>query len=136
MPETLDTGGDARVSWWEQCCEIQKHTSLRQPHAPFTPHAPALFSLPKPDMATAESIPRGTPRRRGSRQQAPLTMPCIPARQTGTVPGGDVSSRRLLSRLPMRFPRKKDGGSMCWDKLNKHTFKIESRSPLFPPKPV
>lgn len=61
---------------------------------------------------------------------SPPAMPCIPARQTGTACGADMTSCCLLSRLPMDFPGKKDEFSMCWDKLNKHTFKMEPRSPL------
>lgn len=65
-----------------------------------------------------------------------LAVLCIPARQTGTAPGWDVTSCCLLSNLPVGFPRKKDKVSMCWGTLNKHGFKINLASSLFPCKAV
>ena len=121
-------------------------TRARAPeaHLPLpAPCSPVLLSLPtsqasflsqkkrRPQLNRSSSLcSPGRCHGVGERAASPSAMPCGPSRQTGTVPGADMTSSHLLSRLPVGFPRKKDKVSMCWDTLNKQVFKIEPPSPL------
>lgn len=130
----MDTGGETQASCWEWCCKILGSRSTPRSLAPRSFHSPLpsmVFPLKK-DKATAESIlfslfPRGTPWMLGSWLQA--LQPChasLPGRQALCL----EKTCLPLSCLPIGFPRKKDDVSRYWDKWNKHTFKIEPRSPL------
>lgn len=98
---------------------LRRHSSLCQPHSPFTPRSPAWFSLsketqPQLNQSSSLSSPGGC---QGS------------AGGSSKCSSHDIGWTLILSPLPMCFPRKKEEVSTCRDKLNKCTFIID---PLFP----